>query len=104
MRLVAVRSSAGHLLDRDDARRAGLVFHEYGPVKALSQLLGIETRNHVGQTAGRIGYDDPDWFRWIGLRRRLRCDDGETKCAPKRRMWCSSAGALGARSACRRIV
>src|SRR5262249_32873054 len=65
----------------DDPRRAGFVFHEHAPPEASSQLFRIETRHHVGQTAGRIGHDDSDWLRWIGLRRRLRCDDDEPKCA-----------------------
>jgi hypothetical protein len=65
---VAVGPGAGHLLDGDDPGGAGLVLDEHSPAEALSQLLGIQTRDHVGQTAGPVGHDDPDWLGGIGLR------------------------------------
>jgi hypothetical protein len=77
---MAVGLGARHLLDCDDPRGAGLVFDEHAAAEALSQLLGIEAGDDVGQTARRIGNEDPERLRWIGgLRRCAGCDNGETE-------------------------
>ena len=104
---VAVRPRAGHLLDRDDAGGARLVLHERVPAEALAQLFGIKTRNHVGQTAGRVRDDDADRLRWIGLRPRPSCEDGEGTSVdhgpPKAAHFARPPPALSER-ACRRIL
>ncbi len=77
---VAVGPRAGHLLDGDDARGAGLVLDHDALLECRPKPFGIEPRDHVGETAGRVRDDDLDRFGRIGaLRRRRRCREGKKR-------------------------
>ncbi len=65
---VAVRRRVRHVLERDDAERAGLVLHVERLAEALAQLIGENAPDDVGRAARRVGHDDLDRLRRIFVR------------------------------------
>ena len=64
---IAVRRRARGAADRDAAASAGDVLDHHGLAERDRQMIGKDTRDRVGDPAGRYGHDDGDGARWIGL-------------------------------------
>jgi hypothetical protein len=57
-----------HLVGPDQAVRAGLVLDDHRLSEGRRELLADEPGHRVGDTAGRVGHDDADRPRRVGLR------------------------------------
>ena len=67
---IAVRRRACGAADADAAARASDILDYHGLAERDRQMIGKNTRDRVGDTAGRYRHNDGDGVRRIGFRRR----------------------------------